>query len=62
MANKFLSSTSSSDDIFKNPAETRAKLGLIYGTSILNFDTTLNNLANLVDNITEAITPNRNYE
>ena len=48
MANKFLSSTSSSDDIFKNPAETRAKLGLIYGTTLLNFDTTLNNLAHLV--------------
>jgi hypothetical protein len=54
MANIFLSSTSSSDDIFKNPAETRAKLGLIYGTSILNFDTTLNNLANLVDNNTSG--------
>ena len=54
MANKFLSSTSSSDDIFKNPAETRAKLGLIYGTTLLNFDTTLNNLANLVDNTTSG--------
>ena len=51
MANKFLT-TSSNDDIFIDPAKTRAKLGLVYGSTILSYDNTLNNLAGLIDGTT----------
>ena len=53
MANIFLSSQDGGS-IFDDPAETRAKLGLIYGSTIQSYDNTLNNLAQLIDGTTAA--------
>jgi hypothetical protein len=47
MTDKFLSSPSGNSDIFENPSETRAKLGLIFGATIQSYDNTLNGLSNL---------------
>ncbi len=47
MTDKFLSSPSGNSDIFENPSETRAKLGLIFGATIQSYDNTLNALSNL---------------
>ena len=48
MSNKFKTSTGGSgEDIFKNVAETRAKLALVPNTHIQSYDATLQGIANL---------------
>ena len=48
MSNKFLTSVGGGgEDIFKNVAETRAKLALVPNSTIQAFDATLQGIANL---------------
>lgn len=47
MSNKFLSTISSNEDIFLDIHKTRAKLGLVPGSTISSFSNKLNSIANL---------------
>ena len=47
MTDKFLGSSNEDSNVFSNPAETRAKLGLVFGSTIQSYDNTLNGLSNL---------------
>ena len=47
MTDKFLSTPSSDSNIFDNPSLTRSKLGLVFGSTIISYDNTLNALSTL---------------